>query len=362
MSFNFVLFMAIAVVGALALAGLVRLMISVFRGREHPAPAAPPMPASLSFLAGFSFFSGLAALALVMTTGILSAALSMDDVLQVGSHARQGITLAARIVLYLSLLPGVMAVAFALAARGVISESAGAVRGRPLYRTGVLLAILSGAAVLDARVLDPTTWASVGRDVVHRIHSVDDREINRGYLGIELEAPASTRVARVVPGSPAELAGIRVGDAIFSLAGIRTLDGRVLVEQIGSLQPGSRVSLVVLRGSDHVSLTAELAASFATLQSLLGKQDFDDERLAVLKAAGLAHRYSADELTKICETFEFDDGRLKAIERSLPHLQDPQNAYRILGALEFSEAKSKVSAWITERAKAPKAPKAPKEE
>src|SRR5262245_41067628 len=113
----------------------------------NPAPIVPPVPTSLSFLAGLSFFSGLGALALVVTTGILSAALAMDDVLQVGSHAKEGIALAAKIVLYLSLLPAVMAVAFALAARGVISESGGAVRGRPLYRTGVLLAIFSGATV-----------------------------------------------------------------------------------------------------------------------------------------------------------------------------------------------------------------------
>jgi len=356
-SVTLILVVVFGVLGALAVARVVLAALGKPFDWKKAAPPPAPVPTSLSFLAGLSFFSGLAALGLVVTTGILSAALSMDDVLQVGSHERPGITLAAKIVLYLSLLPAVMAVAFALAARGVISESGGAVRGRPLYRTGVLLAIFSGATVLDARVLNPTSWISAGRDVVHRIHSVDESEINRGYLGIELESTSSTRVARVVPGSPAERAGIRVGDWIKDLGGAQMPSGTALIERIGSLPPGSRISLAILRGSENLTMTAELAASFATLQALLDKQDFDDERLAVLKAAGIDHRYSADELTKICASFDFDQGRLKAIERALPHLQDPQNAYRILGSLEFSDSKSRVSGWITERAQPPNAPK-----
>jgi len=349
--FNFVAFIAICVVGALALAGFVRLLIGVFRGRETPAAAPPPLPTSVSVLAGFSFFSGLAAISLVVISVVLLTICSMEHLLHLESGIREGVTLAAKIVLYVSLLPSVVAVAFALAARGVISEGAGAVRGRPLYRTGVLLAVLSGAVALDARVLNPSTWASALR--VGQIQVLEQPQ-HRGYLGVELEGPGSVRVERVVPGSPAERAGIQPGDWIVELNGSATQTGAALTERIGALPPGSRVVLGLQRDTRQATVTAELTSSFETLHGMLKRQNLDAERLHVLKAAGVDHRYSADELTKICETFDLDIGRLSAIETSLPHLQDPQNAYRILGSLETAAAKEKASGWIAERSKAPK--------
>ena len=46
------------------------------------------------------------------------------------------------------------------------------------------------------------------------------------------------------------------------------------------------------------------------------------------------------------------------IEAALPLLQDPQNAYRILGSLEFSGAKAQVSSWIAK----PEKPEKPEKE
>lgn len=351
MSLNFIWLIAVAVAGALSVAFFVKMVLWVLRDRKNPAPPPPPMPTALSFLAGLSFFSGLAAIGLVVAAAILFATLSMGDLLQMNTDARETITVAAKIVLYVSLLPSVVAVAFALAARGVISESGGVVRGRPLYRTGVLLAVLSGAVVFDARVLNPSTWASALK--VENFDLADERE-GRGYLGIELEGPGSCRVVRVVPGSPAERAGIQSGDRILHFNGSPTTTGAALTDRIGSHAPGSQVVLGLQRGTGPKVVTAELVAAFGTLHGMLKRQTFDQERLHILKAAGVDHRYSADELTKICATFEADAGRVTAIERALPFLQDPQNAYRILGALEFSPSKEKVSGWIAERAKAPK--------
>jgi membrane-associated protease RseP (regulator of RpoE activity) len=348
-----VLFVCVSTLGLFVLLAVVAVTEARRKG-EKPSPPPVPAPTSLSLLAGLSFFCGLGAVLLATVTGLLSHVVSMGDLLQVPSDARTGIDLAGKIVLYVSLLPAVGAIAFALAARGVISESQGTVRGRPLYRTGILLAIVTGVVVLDAKILNPQTWASAGRSIVRSGRSVDEAELHRGYLGVELEGPSSVRVARVVPGSPAEGAGVQVGDWITKLDGMATTTGSNLIERIGSIKPGSRISVEVRRGAAIQMLTADLVSTFAGLQWLLEQQDLDGERLTVLKAKGLDHRYSADELTKICECFDFDEGRLKAIEKALPLLQDPQNAYRILGALRFGEAKAKVSGWIAERAQSPK--------
>jgi hypothetical protein len=372
---SFLFLLAVAIAGALTIAGLVLMMLAILRRKSKPTPDAPPVPTSLSFLAGFSFFSGLAAAALVVTAAVLFTSLSMGEVLIVHPDGRQGVKLAANIILYASVLPSVAAIAFALAARGAIAESGGMMRGRPLYRTGVLLAILSGAVVLDARVINPATWASLGISLANSMEAVHKEDLNRGYLGVETgplgnTTPASP-ILRVVPGSPADRAGLKSGDLVVAVDGTNVHQlpplGKsnddswspgsmepFLGSYIASLKPGTRVALQVRRGKETVKVVAELSASFDSLLALLQNQSFDQERLAVLKAAGPDRRYSADELLKICQTFDFDDGRLRAIETALPLLQDPQNAYRILGSLEFSDGKAKVSDWISKRTKAEK--------
>jgi len=223
--------------------------------------------------------------------------------------------------------------------------------------------------VFDARVVNPATWTSAGRSVIHG--GIGAEDVNRGFLGVEtgpLDSEACIRLTRVVPGSPADRAGLKAGDRVTKIDGMAVYQlppaGRpsersyspgstepYIGSYIGALSPGTQVSVEVRRGRETVTIVAELSASFASLLTLLQTQSFDAERLAVLKAAGLDRRYSAEELTKICGTFDFDDGRLKVIEQTLPLLQDPKNAYRILSALDSSASKSKVSGWIGERAK-----------
>jgi len=367
---SFIFLLVVAVAGALTIAAFVLIVLAVLRRKSKPE--ATPVPTSLSFLAGFSFFSGLAAAGLVVTSAVLYTSLSMGEVLIVRSDEQQGIKLAANLLLYASVLPSVAAIAFALAARGAIAESGGMMRGRPLYRTGVLLAILSGAVVLDARVINPATWASLGISLANSMEAVHKEDLNRGYLGVETgplgtESPVNP-ILRVIPGSPADRAGLKAGDLVVTVDGTnvhqlpplgKSTDNSwspgstepFLGSYIASLKPGARVALQVRRGRETIQVVAELCASFDSLHGLLLEQSFDHERLAVLKAAGPDRRYSADELLKICQTFDFDDGRLTAIEPALPLLQDPQNAYRILGSLEFASAKQKVSGWIAQRAK-----------
>ena len=357
-----VLFGSVVTLGLLAF-GAVVILAKARRGKEAPPPE--PVPTSLSLMAGLSFFSGLGAILLITMTALFSLSLSMGDLLEMDSDVRAGLDLAGRIILYVSLLPAVAAIAFALGARGVISESGGTMRGRPLYRTGLLMAVVAGVVVLQsASGFSATDWTvSQGK----RIRG--EAELNRGYLGVEtgpLDSMAGSPVLRVVPGSPADRAGLKAGDIIMRIDGRyvyqlpplgtandSSYDPRqpYVASYVGSLKPGFKLALGVRRGKDTLNIGVELAASFESLLALLRDQSFDHERLAVLKAAGHDRRYSADELLRICKSFDFDEGRVKAIEPALPILQDPQNAFRILGALDFPDAKSKVSGWITEKAK-----------
>jgi hypothetical protein len=327
-----------------------------------PAPEPPPAFASLSLLAGLSFFSGLGAILLATVSGILSLAQSMGEAIPMTDSTRHQMDLAARIVLYVGLLPAIGAAAFGLAARGVISESKGAVRGRPLYRTGILLSLVTAVLVFNAKILNPTTWLEATVDEAVATPS----DVDRGYLGVEygaIDQSGMVPLVRVVPGSPADRAGLKAGDILERLDGtpVYRLDpaggngwspgtaAPYIGRYIGSLKPGSKITVTIRRGGAGVtstSIVAELAATFDSLLRLVKSQTDDEERMAVLKAAGADRRYSADELRRICATFDFDDARLKVIETALPKLQDPQNAYQILGSLEFSDSKTRASGWI----------------
>jgi len=72
---------------------------------------------------------------------------------------------------------------------------------------------------------------------------------------------AGARVLEVVPGTPAERAGLRVGDIIVSVSGQPVRPQQPLADLIGAHRPGDRVELMVLRGQERISLSVQLAES-----------------------------------------------------------------------------------------------------
>ncbi len=63
-----------------------------------------------------------------------------------------------------------------------------------------------------------------------------------------------TTVAGVLPGQPAEQAGIRVGDQIYSIAGKKIADWEEIISTISS-RPGLPTDLVVIRDEQRIELT-----------------------------------------------------------------------------------------------------------
>lgn len=112
-----------------------------------------------------------------------------------------------------------------------------------------------------------------------------EHRVRRGSIGIEFNAQENPAIARVygvqggitissvVPGSPAERAGLKVGDTIVSVDGKPVKNGDELVSDIASRKPGSKVALGYYRNGrkDEASVTvADRAKLFA---SRLGEEE-----------------------------------------------------------------------------------------
>ena len=84
----------------------------------------------------------------------------------------------------------------------------------------------------------------------------------RPYLGVDLEEhPGYLRVARVIPGGPAERAGIRVGDELVELPSSSPLTFGALRSLLGEHRPGDRVQWSIRRGGSVVPIELILGSA-----------------------------------------------------------------------------------------------------
>jgi serine protease Do len=98
-----------------------------------------------------------------------------------------------------------------------------------------------------------------------------EHRVTRGSIGIMFDAvenPAITRVygagtgvtiSSVVPGSPADQAGLKVGDTIVTVDGQKVSKGSELVADIASRKPGAKVQLGFLRNGKKEDATVTIA-------------------------------------------------------------------------------------------------------
>ncbi|HWC40643.1 MAG TPA: PDZ domain-containing protein, partial [Actinomycetota bacterium] len=91
---------------------------------------------------------------------------------------------------------------------------------------------------------------------------VQGKQVQVGYLGVNMAPPASGQdgalVQEVVPGSPADKAGLRAGDLVVGIDGQSVADYGELGVRIRGHKPGDKVTLKVVRGGNETTITATL--------------------------------------------------------------------------------------------------------
>jgi len=117
-----------------------------------------------------------------------------------------------------------------------------------------------------------------------------EHRVSRGSIGImfdQVEIPAIARVygagsgitiSTVVAGSPADQAGLKVGDTITAVDGEKVTKGDELVSNIADRKPGSKVTLTFIRNGKQQDATVTIADRAKLFAARLGEeQENDDE-------------------------------------------------------------------------------------
>ncbi len=97
---------------------------------------------------------------------------------------------------------------------------------------------------------------------------------NRAWIGITLE-PEGCKIREVVAGAPGERAGLRAGDEILSIDGVRVSTAAELIDRVGEKGIGETAKLTLRRAGKEVDIALALEARPEELEilrtSLVGK-------------------------------------------------------------------------------------------
>jgi len=84
--------------------------------------------------------------------------------------------------------------------------------------------------------------------------------IDRGWLGVTISPVGSVVVTSVGKGTPAEVAGLQVGDLIVAFDGTKVTDAYELVDLIAAGRPGTKVVVSLGRGSSEKQVSVVLGS------------------------------------------------------------------------------------------------------
>jgi serine protease DegQ len=133
---------------------------------------------------------------------------------------------------------------------------------------------------------------------------IETGQVQRGQIGVTIQdltpeladamqipAYSGALVSEVLPGSPAERAGLRAGDVITTLDGDEITSSAALRNRVGMKRPGESVALAVARGGQKLDITLTLGDRPEKVSAHAGPgQRFDDQRLDGQSFQGLSLR------------------------------------------------------------------------
>jgi putative serine protease PepD len=95
---------------------------------------------------------------------------------------------------------------------------------------------------------------------------IADGNVEHAYLGVSLPDEGGARINEVVPGAPADRAGLRPGDEVTAVDGDPIESGDELRERIDAKRPGDTLRLTITRGGDERTVEVTLGERPANAQ------------------------------------------------------------------------------------------------
>ncbi len=159
--------------------------------------------------------------------------------------------------------------------------------GGPLVNLAGEVVGINTAILTDTNAYAGVGFALPSNTVVQVYNQLigPEHRVSRGSIGIEfnaMENPAISRVygvnggitvSNVVAGSPADQAGLKVGDTIVSADGKDVKKGDELVAEIASHKPGSKVTLGFVRNGKKQEASVTVADRAKLFASRLGEEE-----------------------------------------------------------------------------------------
>src|SRR6266571_1757935 len=159
--------------------------------------------------------------------------------------------------------------------------------GGPLVNMAGEVVGINTAILTDTNAYAGVGFALPSNTVVQVYNQLigPEHRVSRGSIGIEFNAQENPAIARVygvnsgvtisnvVAGSPAEQAGLKVGDTITTVDGKPVKNGDELVADIASRKPGTKVTLGLIRNGKKQDATITVADRAKLFASRLGEEE-----------------------------------------------------------------------------------------
>ena len=163
--------------------------------------------------------------------------------------------------------------------------------GGPLVNMNGEVIGINTAILTDTNAYAGVGFALPSNTVVNVYNQLigPEHRVARGSIGIEFSAQENPAIARVygvqsgvtvsnvVAGSPAEQAGLKVGDTITSIDGKELKNGDELVADIAGRKPGTKIKVGYIRNNSKQDTTVTVADRAKLFASRLGEEEDNSE-------------------------------------------------------------------------------------
>jgi serine protease Do len=166
--------------------------------------------------------------------------------------------------------------------------------GGPLVNMSGEVIGINTAILTDTNAYAGVGFALPSNTVVNVYNQLigPDHRVARGSIGIEFAAQENPAIARVygvnsgvtisnvIAGTPADQAGLQVGDTIVSVDGKPVKNGDELVSDIASRKPGTKVTLGLVRNGKKQETAVTVTDRAKLFSARLGEEDENGEPAA----------------------------------------------------------------------------------